>query len=162
MAKSVQGAVNVPEGGGRPGLPAWEDMPDIELYMDQVIALMARYLGDAPEDGGKALTPAMVNNYVKTGLLPAPERKRYTREHLARLAIVCSLKAVLPLSAVRALLERELATRPVSEFYAEFRELAERAREDARESYAADAAPGLSAALRACAERDLAVSSYRP
>ena len=51
----------------------WEDLPDIALYMDQLISYMPRQL--IRFDGGPTLTPAMVNNYIKDGLVPrAPIR----------------------------------------------------------------------------------------
>ena len=52
---------------GQRRLPAWEELPDLALYMDQVLSLTARYL---PGGEGKALTSAMVNNYVKQKVLP--------------------------------------------------------------------------------------------
>ena len=139
----------------RAGLPAWDQLPDIELYMDQVIALMTRFLG------AEALTASMVNNYVKTGLIPAPVKKRYTREHLAYLTIVCSLKAVMPLSSIRVLLERELAERPIETFYETFRETMQATEAAAQRDQNASDSPALHAALRARAERELAVAYYR-
>ena len=71
----------------------WEDFPDIGLYMDQIISYMPRQLihyGD-----GEALTSAMVNNYIKDGMLPRAEGKRYSRSHLAYLTAICALKQVL-------------------------------------------------------------------
>ena len=157
VANEMNSAADAP---AHAGLPAWEQIPDIELYMDQVIALMTRYLGPTAEDGSKILTASMVNNYVKTGLVPAPAKKRYTREHLAYLAIICLLKAVLPLSAIRTLLERELAERSIAEFYAEFRASVVAAEEAARADYESGPSPALRAALRARAERELAVAFY--
>ena len=54
-------------------LPKWEELPDIDLYMDQVIALMNRYLDNRTKD--KMITPSMVNNYVKMKVMPAPVKK---------------------------------------------------------------------------------------
>ena len=59
-------------------LPEWEDLPQIDLYLEQMIALVNQYLGffvyDPTEE--KLLTPSMVNNYVKLRLIPAPIRKK--------------------------------------------------------------------------------------
>lgn len=71
----------------------WEDFPDIGLYMDQIISYMPRQLIHYGE--GEALTSAMVNNYIKDGLLPRAEGKRYSRAHLAYLTAICALKQVL-------------------------------------------------------------------
>lgn len=71
----------------------WETLPDLALYMDQLISYMPRQLIRFSE--GDALTSAMVNNYIKDGLLPRAEGKRYGREHLARLTAICALKSVI-------------------------------------------------------------------
>lgn len=73
---------------------AWEELPDLALYMDQVIGYMPRQLIRYGEED--TLTSAMVNNYIKDGLLPRAEGKRYSRDHLAYLTAICALKQVLP------------------------------------------------------------------
>lgn len=72
----------------------WESLPDLNLYMDQVIGYMTRQLIQYEEAEG--LTSAMVNNYIKDGHLPRAEGKRYSRLHLAYLTAICALKQVLP------------------------------------------------------------------
>ncbi len=76
--------------------------------MDQVLALTERYLSACPGLDSRGLTAAMVNNYVKLGVLPAPQRKRYSRAQLARLIVICVLKPVLPIASIRKLLEAGL------------------------------------------------------
>lgn len=71
----------------------WENLPDLSLYMDQVTGYMPRQLIQYGE--GEKLTSAMVNNYIKDGLLPRAEGKRYSRVHLAHLTAICALKQVL-------------------------------------------------------------------
>ncbi len=80
---------------------SWEALPDISLYMDQLIGYMPRQLIHA--GGAEGLTSAMVNNYIKDGLLPRAEGKRYSREHLAYLTEICALKQVLPVREAGAL-----------------------------------------------------------
>ena len=80
----------------------WEDLPDIALYMDQLISYMARQL--IRFDGGAPLTPAMVNNYIKDGLVPRAEGKRYGPIHLGYLTAVVALKQVLSVRDIGALL----------------------------------------------------------
>lgn len=92
-------------------LPRWEELPDFDLYMDQVLALAGRYLGSGPETGEKALTASMVNNYVKMGVMPPPVKKRYGRMHIAHLLAICVLKSVLSISEIRELIRRELSGR---------------------------------------------------
>ena len=61
----------------------WEELPDLALYMDQIIAYMPRQLIRFGE--GESLTSAMVNNYIKDGLVPRADGKRYGPVHLGYL-----------------------------------------------------------------------------
>lgn len=81
---------------------SWEELPDLALYMDQIISYMPRQL--IHFDDGEALTSAMVNNYIKDGLVPRAEGKRYGPVHLGYLTAVCALKKVLSVRDVGALL----------------------------------------------------------
>ena len=72
---------------------SWEDLPDLSLYMDQIISYMPRQL--IHFDDRDILTSAMVNNYIKDGIVPRAEGKRYSPTHLAYLTAVCALKKVL-------------------------------------------------------------------
>ena len=80
----------------------WEDLPDLALYMDQLISYMPRQL--IRFDGGPALTSAMVNNYIKDGLVPRAEGKRYGPVHLGYLTAVVALKQVLSVRDIGALM----------------------------------------------------------
>ena len=83
-------------------LPRWEELPDIDLYMDQVMTLMERYLGVLlSQNQEKIITPAMVNNYVKLNLIPAPRKKHYNRVHLAYLIAITILKQVVTIKEVK-------------------------------------------------------------
>lgn len=82
----------------------WEQLPDLALYMDQLISYMPRQLIRF-ESSGDALTSAMVNNYIKDGLLPRAEGKRYGREHLAWLTVICALKSVISMREMADLFE---------------------------------------------------------
>ena len=66
-----------------------EDIPNIDLYMDQVLTFMDRKLRSAvrPQTEDRVLTKTMINNYAKNKLLPPPEKKRYSRENLLMLII---------------------------------------------------------------------------
>ena len=83
-------------------VPSWDALPDFGLYMDQVIVLMERALEGVLPKG--ELTKSMVNNYVKVGLIPRPVGKKYEREHLAMLLMVCILKQALSMEEIAALL----------------------------------------------------------
>lgn len=80
----------------------YETLPDIELYMDQLMEYLARRPVTLRGDG--RLTGAMVNNYIKSGLLPRAKGKRYSREHIADLSVILRLKQVLSVADAGALL----------------------------------------------------------
>ena len=99
---------------------AWKDLPDISLYMDQLISYMPRQLIHYGE--GDLLTSAMVNNYIKDALLPRAEGKRYHQAHLAYLTAICVLKQVLSVKEIRLLISRGAdgqpeGTRDVYEYF---------------------------------------------
>ena len=71
----------------------WEELPDLALYMDQIVSYMPRQL--IHFDQGETLTSAMVNNYIKDGLVPRADGKRYGPVHLGYLTAVCALKKLL-------------------------------------------------------------------
>ena len=98
----------------------WDSLPDLSLYMDQVIGYMSRQLIQYGE--GERLTSAMVNNYIKDGLLPRAEGKRYSRVHLAYLTAICTLKQVLPVKDAGLLAADHTEGEP-REMYDRFRQV---------------------------------------
>lgn len=101
-------------------LPSWEDLPEIELYMDQVITLLGRYLSVLGDS--KIITKSMINNYVKLGIMPAPEKKRYRRSHLAYLIIICMLKQTLNMEIIKKVIPIGISENEVRELYCSFAE----------------------------------------
>ncbi len=90
-------------------LPRWEQLPDMELYMDQVISQLDKYLAPLQSNTEEHfVTPSMVNNYVKQQLLPPPIKKKYSRIHMAHLVLICILKQVLTIPEVKVLLHDKL------------------------------------------------------
>ncbi|MCD8151661.1 MAG: DUF1836 domain-containing protein [Clostridiales bacterium] len=82
-----------------------ETMPDIRLYMDQITSFMEDQLAPSKrykED--KVLTKTMVNNYVKNDLLPPPEKKKYSKEHLLTLIFIYYFKNTLSIQDIRSIL----------------------------------------------------------
>ena len=66
-----------------------EDIPDIELYMDQVTTFMDEHLKSYKRfDDDKLLTKTMINNYTKNNLLPSPNKKKYSKEHMLLLIFI--------------------------------------------------------------------------
>lgn len=83
----------------------WEGLPDIDLYMDQVVTYLRRQLALFQDDSDASLvTRSIINNYVKDGIVPRPVNKRYAREQLSSLMMACVLKRVLPMQQVKQLL----------------------------------------------------------
>jgi hypothetical protein len=86
----------------------WHELPDLALYMDQVISYLPRQL--IHFDNSETLTSAMVNNYIKDGLVPRADGKRYGPVHLGYLTAVCALKKVLSVRDIGALIAAGQAT----------------------------------------------------
>lgn len=109
-------------------LPEWQDLPQINLYLDQVIALVNQFLGffvyDPAEE--KLLTPSMVNNYVKSRLIPPPVRKKYSRKHIALLLMICTFKQSVSMAAMSNILpsdDEELIREEYARFTASFQRI---------------------------------------
>lgn len=89
-----------------------EEIPDIELYMDQVTTFMDTHLKSSkryPED--KILTKTMINNYAKNNLLPPPVKKKYSKEHMLLLTFIYYFKNILSISDIQKLLS------PIADHY---------------------------------------------
>lgn len=143
-------------------LPRWEELPDFELYMDQVLSLMERYLGSYPGFDRKGLTASMVNNYVKLGVMPPPVKKKYTRIHLAHLIMICLLKPVLPIDLIKRLIQGSAGETDDRAGYDWFCGEFERSLQSAADDISGDAGAMklCRAALRAQAEQALALRLY--
>jgi len=86
-------------------LPDWDSLPQLDLYMDQVILLLTRYLSPLVRCGEeKTITASIINNYVRMKVMPPPVKKRYSRVHLAYLVMICILKQSLSISCIQRLL----------------------------------------------------------
>ena len=99
-----------------------ESLPELELYMDQVVVLVGRYLSFPPQAEGddKLITASIVNNYVRMKIMPAPVKKKYSRVHLAYLLVICSLKQCLSIASIQKLMPVGLEEDEVRRFYTHF------------------------------------------
>ena len=82
-----------------------EDIPNIDLYMDQITTFMDKQLEGCkrhPED--KILTKTMINNYAKNNLLPPPSKKKYSKEHVLTLIFIYYFKNILSISDIQTIL----------------------------------------------------------
>ena len=84
-----------------------DDIPGIDLYMDQVTSFMNDHLKDTSRnpETDKILTKTMINNYAKNHLLPSPEKKKYSKEHMIMLIFIYYFKGVLSLGDIRQILD---------------------------------------------------------
>ena len=100
-------------------LPAWEEIPDFGLYMEQVVQLLKQYLSYLPPElkQSQTITAAAINNYVRTKMLPEPRKKKYYRIHIAYLLMICTLKQSLSLSMLQTLLPGDLPEDEVKRAY---------------------------------------------
>lgn len=83
-----------------------EDIPNIDLYMDQVTTFMEKQLKNTarnPEED-KILTKTMINNYAKNNLLPPPVKKKYSKEHVLLLIFIYYYKGILTINDIQTLL----------------------------------------------------------
>lgn len=82
-----------------------EDIPNIDLYMDQITTFMDSQLAASKRhDDDKILTKTMINNYAKNDLLPPPEKKKYTKEHVLTLIFIYYFKSILSISDIQSIL----------------------------------------------------------
>ena len=79
-------------------LPRYAQIPNVGLYLEQVVRYVNAHLAPL---GEPELTSSMVSNYVKQSLIPAPIKKTYPSEHLARLLFIAVVKPVVPLEGLR-------------------------------------------------------------
>lgn len=89
-----------------------QDIPNIDLYVDQVTTFIESQLSSMKRnEDEKILTKTMINNYTKNHVLPSPDKKKYSRDHVLMLILIYYLKSFLSIKDIQALLE------PVTEKY---------------------------------------------
>ena len=106
-------------------LPSYDALPEIDLYMDQLVSYLNKLLSlTCRSEDGAPLTPNRVNNYVKDGRIKRPMQKKYDRDRIAMLYMLCCAKQNLTLpeaSALLGMLEKD----GTEALYEEFRALQE-------------------------------------
>ena len=101
-------------------IPRWEQLPGIALYMDQVLLVLGGMLEPFTADDAPMVTATMINNYVKMKLTPPPEKKKYTKSHVACFLMICLLKKVFSMQEIAAIKARMLAAAPLETGYDRF------------------------------------------
>lgn len=98
--------------------PRWSDFPTVGLYMDQVTELVNGYLSKIPAFSESSnITGSMINNYVKSDIMPPPVKKRYSKEHLAYVLIICTLKQTFNISTIKQILAEDFCRTDIAAQY---------------------------------------------
>lgn len=112
-------------------LPEWDAIPDLGLYMDQVVVLLAQYLNFIPAmPGGKEsfVTSSTINNYVRLKIMPAPVKRKYFRVHIAYLIMILTMKQSISISDVQKIMPEGAdipsVRRAYEDYSQKFREIA--------------------------------------
>ena len=100
-------------------LPKWEEIPDLGLYMEQVLILLKEYLDYLPPElkEEQFITAATINNYVRNKYMPEPRKKKYYRIHIAYLIMICTLKQSLSIATLQKMIPMGIAEEQVMEIY---------------------------------------------
>ena len=105
-------------------IPRWNEIPSIDLYIDQVVSYLDSYLSNyiCEDDkiAGNAITKTMINNYVKHGVIKPPINKKYTKEHLAKLFTIFILKQIYSIDEIKKLIQLALKTSSIEQAYDKF------------------------------------------
>lgn len=89
-------------------LPRYDEIPPIDLYMDQLISYLEDVLAPLHQSSEKIVTRSMVNNYVKQGMLASTSGKKYTRSHMAYLIVICTLKQTFSIAEIEHLIRAQI------------------------------------------------------
>ena len=84
--------------------PRWNELPEIDLYMDQILTYLTDHLSCISFSDEKIVTSSMINNYVKAGLVNPPVKKHYNRTHIAYFMAVMIMKKCYSLKEIDALI----------------------------------------------------------
>lgn len=109
-------------------LPRWKELPNLDLYLDQLVTILEKYLRDYIGNKEETIiTKTMINNYVKQGLIKPPKKKKYSRLHIATLLVICLLKQIYSISDINELMLLAVKTTKFNSAYDQFCEAIENA-----------------------------------
>lgn len=108
-------------------LPRWNELPNIDLYIDQLVCLLEEYLSgyikndnEKNEKEEKIITKTMINNYVKQNIIKPPINKKYNKEHMASLFVIFILKQVYSINDIKKLISLAIETSSIELAYNRF------------------------------------------
>ena len=106
-------------------LTSYEKLPDIDLYMDQMITYLERNLNTFSLSSlDKQITSSMINNYVKGDCIPNPIAKKYNKEHIALILQICLLKRAINISDIKQIIDSNYQNTDFKETYNDFKDKA--------------------------------------
>ncbi len=109
----------------------YEEIPEIDLYMDQVTNYLEKQLDlFKKDDKDKILTKTMINNYVKAGIIEKPLKKKYTQDHMAKMIMVYFFKNIVSMNEIAQIFNSELA---VDELYEKFNKIHNQVLDEAKD-----------------------------
>lgn len=115
-------------------IPRWDELPNIDLYLDQVVSLVNSCLSpyiffndNYNKEENELLTKTMINNYVKHNLIEAPVKKQYSKVQLAKLVVICVLKQVYSMQDINDLIKIAITDSDLKTAYDKFCRLFEQA-----------------------------------
>ena len=101
-------------------LAKWNQLPSLDLYLDQVLLYVNQETASFLNQNEKLLTASMINNYVKHGYLPKPQKKKYSRHQIARLIVLTICKSVFSISDISQMIEKHLQEADAALLYDRF------------------------------------------
>lgn len=109
-------------------LPRWDDLPSMDLYLEQILELLDEWLGDYLSVKGKrVLTKTMINNYVKLQYLRAPVNKKYDRLTVACLFVIAVLKPIYTIEEISRFISLALQFESADKVFDRFCDMTEQA-----------------------------------
>ena len=115
-------------------IPRWEELPNVDLYMDQILTFInsslsecIKYGDDEENEKNQILTKTMINNYVKNSILEPPVKKKYSKTQCAKLFVICILKQVFSMNEISSLINIALESTDIVHAYNSFCSLFEEA-----------------------------------
>ncbi len=105
-------------------IPRWNELPNIDLYLDQLVCLLDQYLSNyiknENEKEENIITKTMINNYVKHKIINPPVNKKYNKEHIAFIFVICILKQVYTINDIAELIHLAIDTVSPAKAYNHF------------------------------------------
>ena len=108
-------------------IPRWEELPNVDLYMDQILTFInsslsecIKYGDDEENEKNQILTKTMINNYVKNNILEPPVKKKYSKTQCAKLFVICILKQVFSMNEISSLINIALESTDIVHAYNSF------------------------------------------